>query len=58
MYYNQCRCHRWLRGATPPLLLHQGRTWQKPGRWLKTLVRPIRLRHFCEQRITIYELAA
>jgi len=37
VYYNQCRCHRRLDGATTG---------------------PIRLRHFREQRITVYELAA
>jgi hypothetical protein len=29
-----------------------------PGRSAKTLRGPIRLRHFREQRITVYELAA
>jgi hypothetical protein len=34
------------------------RNWQKPDRFAKPLAGPIRLRHFREQRITIYELAA
>ena len=39
-------------------MLYQGLTWQKPDRSAKTLRYPIRLRHFREQRIMIYELAA
>ena len=57
VYYNQRRCHQGLNGATPSLL-YQGPTWQKPDRSAKTLRCPIRLRHFREQRITVYELAA
>jgi hypothetical protein len=39
-------------------MIYQGRHWQKPDRSAKTLRGPIRLRHFREQRITAYELAA
>ena len=56
-YYNECRCHQRLSGATPSMM-YQGRDWQKPGRSAKRVVGPIRLRHFREQRITVYELAA
>jgi len=35
-----------------------GGNWQKPDRSAKALRRPIRLRHFGEERITLYELAA
>lgn len=57
VYYNQHRCHQRLNGATPSML-YQGQAWQKPGRSAKQVAGPIRLRHFREQRITIYELAA
>jgi transposase InsO family protein len=57
LYYNQCRCHRRLHGATPSML-YEGRNWQKPDRSARRVVSPIRLRHFREQRITVYELAA
>jgi transposase InsO family protein len=57
VYYNQHRCHQRLHGATPSML-YQGLTWQKPDRSAKRVAGPIRLRHFREQRITIYELAA
>lgn len=57
MYYNQYRCHRGLGGATPAMI-HEGGSWQKPDRSAKTLRRPIRVRHFREQRISVYELAA
>jgi transposase InsO family protein len=57
VYYNQHRCHQRLQGATP-WMMYQGRDWQKPDRSAKRVVAPIRLRHFREQRITIYELAA
>jgi hypothetical protein len=39
-------------------MLYRGQAWQKPDRSAKTLRCPIRLRHFREQRITVYELAA
>jgi len=39
-------------------MIYEGGNWQKPDRLAKTLQCPIRLRHFREQRITIYELAA
>jgi len=48
---------RRLGGATPSMI-YAGASWQKPGRSAKTLRHPIRLRHFREQRITVYELAA
>jgi transposase InsO family protein len=57
LYYNQHRCHQRLNGATPSML-YQGETWQKPEQSAKRVAGPIRLRHFREQRITIYELAA
>ncbi len=57
LYYNRYRCHRRLRGATPSMI-YAGTDWQKPERSAKTLRHPIRLRHFREQRITVYELAA
>jgi len=57
VYYNQHRCHQRLQGATP-WMMYQGRDWQKPDRSAKRVVGPIRLRHFREQRITVYELAA
>jgi putative transposase len=57
VYYNQHRCHQRLHGATPSMI-YEGRNWQKPCRSAKTLRCPIRLRHFREQRITVYELAA
>ena len=57
VYYNQHRCHQRLNGATPSMM-YQGRDWQKPDRSAERVVGPIRLRHFREQRITIYELAA
>ena len=57
VYYNQHRCHQRLGGATPAMI-YEGGNWQKPDRLAKTLRCPIRLRHFREQRITIYELAA
>ncbi len=57
VYYNQHRCHQRLGGATPSMI-YEGGDWQKPDRSAKTLRGPIRLRHFREQRITIYELAA
>jgi transposase InsO family protein len=57
VYYNQCRSHRRLQGATPAMI-YQGGHWQKPDRLAKQLAGPIRLRHFRERRITIYELAA
>ena len=57
MYYNQYRCHRRLGGATPSMV-YEGGSWQKPDRSAKMLRRPIRVRHFREQRITVYELAA
>jgi len=57
VYYNQHRCHQRLNGATPSML-YQGHTWQKPDRSAKRVAGPIRLRHFREQLITIYELAA
>ncbi len=56
-YYKQHRSHQQLNGATPSIL-YQGQTWQKPDRSEKALPWPIRLRHFREQRITVYELAA
>jgi putative transposase len=56
-YYNQYRCHRRLGGATPSMI-YEGGKWQKPDRSAKTLRCPIRLRHFREQRITTYGLAA
>jgi transposase InsO family protein len=57
VYYNQYRCHRRLGGATSSMIYERGR-WQKPDRSAKTLRHPIRLRHFREQRITVYEPAA
>jgi transposase InsO family protein len=57
LYYNQCRSHRRLHGATPSMI-YEGRNWRKPGRSAKTPRRPIRLRHFREQRITVNELGA
>jgi len=57
VYYNQHRCHQRLNGATPSML-YEGQTWQKPDRSAKRVAGPIRLRHFREQRITVYELAA
>jgi putative transposase len=57
VYYNQCRCHRRLDGATPSML-HQRPAWEKPDRCAKRVAGPIRLRHFREQRITVLELAA
>jgi len=56
-YYNECRGHQRLGGATPAMVYH-GRTWRKPDRSAKQVTGPIRLRHFPEQRITVYELAA
>ena len=56
-YYNECRCHQRLGGATPSMM-YEGRNWQKPDRSAKRVAGPIRLRHFREQRITVYELAA
>jgi putative transposase len=56
-YYNQCRPHQRLGGATPAMR-YEGRDWQKPDHMAKQLAGPIRLRHFREQRITVYELAA
>ena len=57
VYYNEHRCHQRLGGATPAAI-YQGQTWQKPDRSAKRVPGPIRLRHFREQRITVYELAA
>jgi transposase InsO family protein len=57
VYYNQHRCHQRLNGATPSIL-YQEHAWQKPDRSAKRVAGPIRLRHFREQRITVYELAA
>jgi len=57
VYYNQYRCHRRLGGATPSMI-YEGGSWQKPDRSAKTLPRRIRVRHFREPRITLYELAA
>jgi len=57
VYYNQHRCHQRLGGATPSMI-YAGGNWQKPDRSAKTLRCPIRLRHFREERITVYELAA
>ena len=56
-YYNEHRCHQHLGGATPAMV-YQGQTWQKPDRSAKQMPGQIRLRHFREQRITVYELAA
>jgi hypothetical protein len=39
-------------------MMYQGRDWQKPDRSAKRVGGSIRLRHFHEQRITVYELAA
>jgi hypothetical protein len=39
-------------------MVYHARTWQKPDRSAKQVTGPIRLRHFREQRITVYELAA
>jgi hypothetical protein len=57
MYYSLHRCHRRLSGATPSMV-YEGGSWQKPGRSAKTLRHPIRVRHFREQQISVYELAA
>jgi len=57
VYYNQCRGHRRFDGATPSMV-YEGRHWEKPERSAKTLQAPIRVRHFAEPRITVYELAA
>lgn len=57
VYYHEHRCHRRLGGATPSML-YQGQPWQKPDRFVKRLAGPLRLRHFAEPRITVYELAA
>jgi transposase InsO family protein len=56
-YYNECRPHQRLGGALPATV-YRGQTWHMPDRSEKQLAGPIRLRHFREQRITIYELAA
>jgi putative transposase len=56
-YYNERRCHQRLGGATPAMV-YQGQTWQKPDRSAKQMPGQIRLRHFREQRITVYALAA
>ena len=56
-YYNECRCHQRLGGATPAMIW-RGQTWRKPDRSAKQIPGPIRMRHFPEQRITVYELAA
>jgi len=56
-YYNGCRPHQRLGGATP-VMRYEGRNWQKPGHMARKLAGPIRLRQFPEQRITVYELAA
>jgi putative transposase len=56
-YYNECRPHQRLGGATPAMR-YEGRNWQKPDHMAKQLAGPIRLRQFPEQRITVYELAA
>ena len=56
-YYNECRPHQRLSGAKPATV-YRGQTWQKPERSAKQVTGPIRLRHFREQRITVYELAA
>jgi len=39
-------------------MVYEGRHWEKPERSAKTLQAPIRIRHFAEPRITVYELAA
>ena len=57
VYYNECRGHRRLDGATP-LMIYEGGDWEKPERSAKTLQGPIRIRHFAEPRITVYELPA
>jgi len=56
-YYNEHRCHQRLDGATPAMI-YRNRPWQKPDRSAKQIPGPIRMRHFPEQRITLYELAA
>jgi len=56
-YYNEHRCHQRLDGATPATV-YRGQTWRKPDRSAKQVTGPIRMRHFPEQRITVYELAA
>ena len=56
-YYNECRPHQRLGGATPAMRYEKG-NWQKPDHMAKQLAGPIRLRHFREARITVYELAA
>lgn len=56
-YYNECRCHQRLVGETPSMV-YEERNWQKPDRCAKQLAGQIRLRHFREPRITVYELAA
>jgi hypothetical protein len=38
--------------------MYEGRNWQRPDRSAKRAAGQIRPRHFREQRITIYELAA
>ncbi len=55
-YYKECRPHQRLSGAKPATV-YRGQTWQKPERSAKQVTGPIRLRHFREQRITVYELA-
>jgi transposase InsO family protein len=56
-YYNECRGHRRLDGGTPSMV-YEGRHWERPERSAKMLQGPIRIRHFAEARITVYELAA
>ena len=56
-YYNEHRCHQRLGSATPATV-YRMQTWRKPDRSEKQLTGPIRMRHFREQRITVYELAA
>ena len=41
-----------------PATVYRRQTWHMPDRSEKQLGGPIRLRHFREQRITVYELAA
>ena len=57
VYYNEHRSHQRLGGATPATV-YRGQTWKKPDPSAKQVTGPIRLRHFREQRITVYELAA
>jgi hypothetical protein len=45
-------------GSVTPAMVYRGETWRKTDRTAKQVTGPIRPRHFREQRIPVYELAA